>query len=85
MRIAMPASTMPIIQPGLRVRNSEMPPAARAMIALTETLMTIWVNPSASGWVSTSSATNLIVFCDRTDPDQLEALKDHGVVDWNSL
>ena len=34
---------------------------------------------------SRSSATNLIVFCDRTDPDQLEALKDHGVVDWNSL
>ena len=32
-----------------------------------------------------SSATNLIVFCDRTDPDQLEAVKDHGVVDWNSL
>lgn len=32
-----------------------------------------------------SSATNLIVFCERVDPYQLEAITDHGVVDWNAL
>lgn len=32
-----------------------------------------------------SPATNLVVFCERTDPDQLEVLRDHGVVDWNSV
>lgn len=30
-----------------------------------------------------SSAINLVVFCDRADPDQMEAVRDHGVVDWN--
>lgn len=32
-----------------------------------------------------SDAVNLVVFCDRVDPDQMEAVKDHGVIDWNSL
>jgi hypothetical protein len=32
-----------------------------------------------------SDASNLIVFCARVDPDQVEAVRDHGIVDWNSL
>ncbi|MEQ1954283.1 RES family NAD+ phosphorylase [Mesorhizobium sp. CN2-181] len=31
-----------------------------------------------------SGAINLIVFCARVDPDQVEAIGDHGTVDWNS-
>ena len=32
-----------------------------------------------------SDATNVVVFCDRVSPDQLELLKIHGVVDWNKV
>ncbi|MDQ6433741.1 RES family NAD+ phosphorylase [Mesorhizobium sp. LHD-90] len=32
-----------------------------------------------------SNAVNLIVFCERVDSDQVEAIRDHGIVDWNSL
>ncbi|PSJ63328.1 RES family NAD+ phosphorylase [Kumtagia ephedrae] len=32
-----------------------------------------------------SGASNLIVFCGRIDPDQVETIRDHGIVDWNSL
>jgi RES domain-containing protein len=32
-----------------------------------------------------SNASNVIVFCDRIDSDQVEAIRDHGIVDWNSL
>lgn len=32
-----------------------------------------------------SQATNLIVFCERADPDQMEPVRSHGVVDWNAL
>jgi hypothetical protein len=32
-----------------------------------------------------SPATNLVVFSERTGRDQIEVLRDHGVVDWNSV
>lgn len=32
-----------------------------------------------------SPATNLVIFCERIDLDQIEVVRDHGVVDWNSI
>lgn len=32
-----------------------------------------------------SDASNVIVFCDRVGPDQLEPLRTHGVVDWRNF
>src|SRR5260370_506152 len=56
---ASPASTVPISQRctnsqvGRVPRNSAIDPAASAIMALTLTLMTIWIEPSASDCVST--------------------------------
>ena len=32
-----------------------------------------------------SDTLNIVVFCDRVGPDQLETIRNHGIVDWNSL
>src|ERR1700726_314182 len=58
-RSASPASTVPISQRctssqvGRVPRNSAIEPAASAIPALTLTLITIWIDPSASDCVST--------------------------------
>src|SRR5260370_112004 len=59
---AWPSSTVPISQrwiksqAGRSPRNSAIEPAPRAIMALTETLITIWIDPSASACVSTLPA-----------------------------
>src|SRR5260221_6697372 len=58
-RTARPASTVPISQRctnsqvGLVPRNTAIDPAASAIVALTLTLMAIWIAPSASDCVNT--------------------------------
>ena len=61
-RTASPASTVPISQRctnsqvGRVPRKSAIDPAASAIIALTLTLIAIWIDPSASDCVSTLPA-----------------------------